>query len=33
LKVSPYEVKQWRERAERLPFEQFVIEEGADDDP
>jgi hypothetical protein len=32
MKVSPYEVRKWRERAERLPYEEFVADVGADEE-
>jgi len=32
MKVSPYQVKQWRERMEELSFEQYAAEVGADDE-
>jgi len=32
MKVSPYEVKQWRERAQSLPYEQYLVDVGADDE-
>jgi hypothetical protein len=32
MKVSAYEVARWRERAERLPFEEYAALVGADDE-
>jgi hypothetical protein len=32
MKVSRYEIRRWRARAERLPFEQYAADVGADDD-
>jgi hypothetical protein len=32
MNVSPYEVKQWRERAEELSFTQYAADVGADDE-
>src|SRR5215203_156792 len=32
MKVSPYEVKRWRERVERLTYEQYLVDVGADDE-
>jgi len=32
MKVTPYAVVQWRERAKEVPFEQYVAEVGADDE-
>jgi hypothetical protein len=32
MKVSPYEIRKWRERMEKLSFEAFAAEVGADDE-
>jgi hypothetical protein len=32
MKVDDREVKRWRERMEKLPFEQYTAEVGADDE-
>jgi hypothetical protein len=32
MKVSPYELKRWRERVERLTYEQYLLDVGADDE-
>jgi len=32
MKVTDYEVRQWRERMEKLPFEQFAADRGAADE-
>jgi hypothetical protein len=32
MEVTAYKVKQWRNRAEELPFEQYVADVGADDE-
>lgn len=32
MKVTPHQVKTWRERTEKLPFEQYVADVGADDE-
>jgi hypothetical protein len=31
MKVTAYEVRQWRDRVRELPFEQYVADVGADD--
>jgi hypothetical protein len=32
MRVSPYEIKRWRERAESLTYEQYLVDVGADDE-